>query len=220
MRLTSSQARPPTPGGMHEACAHGARGRLLGGGGKAPPGGCPPRLQPCYFARRPQRTADTLFAGQRAPGRAAKTRFGPAEAGTRLGFGAVVALFKSILVAYDDPSSGTLARAADLAELTGSTLIVTNVVPPVEPSEMKEAESSARQRLDEAGSYLQRRGLSGELVPSVGPPAETILRLAEERHVDLLVVGTRRKGFFERLVEGSVAQDVLRGASCDVIVVY
>jgi nucleotide-binding universal stress UspA family protein len=136
-----------------------------------------------------------------------------------LGFGAGVAVFKTILVAYDDPSSGTLARAADLAEETGSALIVTNVVAPVESSEVKEADSEARQRLGEAGTYLQRRGLSGELVPSVGPPAEAILRLAEQRQVDLVVVGTRKKGFFERLVEGSVAQDVLRGASCDVLVV-
>jgi len=69
-------------------------------------------------------------------------------------------------------------------------------------------------------TYLEGRGLPGELVPLVGPPAEAILRLAQERHIDLLVIGTRKKGFFERLVEGSVAQGVLRGASCDVLVVY
>jgi nucleotide-binding universal stress UspA family protein len=131
-----------------------------------------------------------------------------------------VAVYKKILVAYDDPESGTLARAADLAEETKATLIVTNVVAPVERSEVNEADREARERLDEADSYLKRRGLSGELVSSVGPPAEAILRLAKERQVDLLVVGTRKKGFFERLVEGSVAQNVLRGASCDVLVVY
>jgi nucleotide-binding universal stress UspA family protein len=139
---------------------------------------------------------------------------------TTLGFGEAVDVYKKILVAYDDPESATLARAADLAEETRATLIVTNVVAPVERSEVKEADREARERLDEADSYLKRRGLSGELVSSVGPPAEAILRLAKERQVDLLVVGTRKKGFFERLVEGSVAQDVLRGASCDVLVVY
>ncbi|MCA1696750.1 MAG: universal stress protein, partial [Actinobacteria bacterium] len=101
-----------------------------------------------------------------------------------------------------------------------STLIVTNVVAPVESSEAKDADSEARERLGEADSYLQERGLSAELVPLVGPPAEAILHLAQERQVDLLVIGTRKKGFFERLVEGSVAQSVLRGGSCDVLVVY
>ncbi|MGH3114821.1 MAG: universal stress protein [Gaiellaceae bacterium] len=38
--------------------------------------------------------------------------------------------------------------------------------------------------------------------------------------MDLIVVGTRRKGFFERLVEGRVNQNVLRRAACDVLVVY
>jgi nucleotide-binding universal stress UspA family protein len=139
---------------------------------------------------------------------------------TTLGFDEAVAVYKKILVAYDDPESATLARAADLAEESRAMLIVTNVVAPVERSEVNEADREARERLDEADSYLKRRGLSGELVSSVGPPAGAILRLAKERQVDLVVVGTRKKGFLERLVEGSVAQDVLRGASCDVLVVY
>jgi nucleotide-binding universal stress UspA family protein len=43
--------------------------------------------------------------------------------------------------------------------------------------------------------------------------------LAKERSADLIVVGTRKKGSLERLVEGSVAQNVLRHAPCDVLVV-
>jgi nucleotide-binding universal stress UspA family protein len=46
------------------------------------------------------------------------------------------------------------------------------------------------------------------------------VRLAEERNADLIVVGTRKKKFFERLVEGSVYHDVLHRAKCDVLVVY
>jgi nucleotide-binding universal stress UspA family protein len=131
-----------------------------------------------------------------------------------------VAVFKTILVAYDDPSSGTLARAADLAEMTGSTIIVTNVVAPVEASEAKAADSEARERLGQSWQLPSATGTFRGACSGSRLPAEAILRLAEERQVDLLVVGTRRKGFFERLVEGSVAQDVLRGASCDVLIVY
>ena len=54
----------------------------------------------------------------------------------------------------------------------------------------------------------------------VGPPAEAIVRLAEGRDADLIVVGTRKKGFLERLVEGSVNREVLRRANCDVLVVF
>ena len=128
-------------------------------------------------------------------------------------------VMKTILVAYDDPRSGTLPRAADLAEAVGSKLIVTNVAVPVESSGADEAERFARDRLAEARSSLEHRGLVAEFVPSSGTPAEAILRLARERNVDLIVVGTRKKGFLERLVEGSVNHDVLRRADCDVLVV-
>jgi nucleotide-binding universal stress UspA family protein len=127
---------------------------------------------------------------------------------------------ETILVAYDDPSTGTLRRAADLAEALGSRLIVTNVAAPADSTGKAEAERLARERLAQAHSFLGERGLDAELVPSVGQPAEAIVRLARERDADLIVVGTRKKGFFERLVEGSVNQEVIRRASCDVLVVY
>jgi nucleotide-binding universal stress UspA family protein len=131
-----------------------------------------------------------------------------------------VPALETILVAYDDPTTSTLGRAADLAEALGSTLIVTTVAAPADRAATEEAEQVARERLDQARSYLDRRGLRAELVPSIGPPAEAIVELARRRSADLIVVGTRKKGFFDRLVEGSVNQDVLRRATCDVLVVY
>lgn len=48
-------------------------------------------------------------------------------------------MFHTIVVAYDDPASDTLERAADLAESLGATLVVTNVAPPVESEEADDA---------------------------------------------------------------------------------
>jgi nucleotide-binding universal stress UspA family protein len=131
-----------------------------------------------------------------------------------------VAVPETILVAYDDPTTPTLARAADLAEALGSTLIVTTVAAPADSEAAEEAERLARERLELARAYLSERGVTAELVPSSGPPAKAIVELARRRNADLIVVGTRKKGFFDRLVEGSVNQDVLRRAGCDVLVVY
>lgn len=126
---------------------------------------------------------------------------------------------QTILVAYDDPSSQTLARAADYAEQLGATLIVTNVAPPKDANP-SDADRAAQERLEQARGYLESRGLQADFVATKGQPADAIVRLAQERNVDLIVVGSRHKRFFERLVEGSVNQNVLRRAGCDVLVVY
>jgi nucleotide-binding universal stress UspA family protein len=126
---------------------------------------------------------------------------------------------QTIVVAYDDPASGTLRRAADLAQSLNAALIVTNVVSADRDSQEGVAEYS-RTRLDQARAYLAERGLEAELVPGSGEPADAIVALAKERNADLIVVGMRKKGFFERLVEGSVAQDVMRRATCDVLAVH
>ena len=126
---------------------------------------------------------------------------------------------QTIVVAYDDPQSRTLTRAADLAQSLNATLIVTNVVSADRESPEGVTEYG-HARLDQARAYLAERGLEAELVPASGEPANAIVALAEERDADLIVVGMRKKGFFERLVEGSVAQDVMRRATCDVLAVH
>ena len=68
-----------------------------------------------------------------------------------------VALVETIVVAYDDPESGTLSRAAELAEAFGASLVVTNVVPP-EHDEEAEAERYGRERLEQARTFLESRG--------------------------------------------------------------
>jgi len=130
-----------------------------------------------------------------------------------------MSVVRTILVAYDDPESKTLARAADLATALKATLIVTNVAP-AERHEDDDAVGYESERLEQARAVLGERGLEAELVATRGQPAEAIVKLAQERDVDLIVVGMRRKGFFERLVEGSVAQDVMRRATCDVLAVH
>jgi hypothetical protein len=72
-----------------------------------------------------------------------------------------VAVVDTILVAYDDPTTETLGRAADLAAALGSKLIVTNVAAPADSAD---AEQYARERLVTARSYLESRGVAAELV--------------------------------------------------------
>jgi nucleotide-binding universal stress UspA family protein len=52
-----------------------------------------------------------------------------------------------------------------------------------------------------------------------GDPASEILRLAERVSADLIVAGTHGAGFLERMLIGSVATRLVRGATCSVLVV-
>jgi nucleotide-binding universal stress UspA family protein len=130
-----------------------------------------------------------------------------------------VSTVETIVVAYDDPGSGTLARAADLAQSLNAALIVTNVVSADRESPERVTEYG-HERLEQARAYLAERGVKAELVATSGQPAEAIIALAEARNADLIVVGMRKKRFLERLVEGSVAQNVMRRATCDVLAVH
>ncbi len=53
----------------------------------------------------------------------------------------------------------------------------------------------------------------------IGSPAAEILRLADTVKSDLIVMGTHGRGGFGRLVLGSVAEQVLREASCPVVTI-
>lgn len=58
-----------------------------------------------------------------------------------------------------------------------------------------------------------------EVVVSEGNPSKEIVRLADERQADLLVMGTHGRGGFERLFLGSVTEKVIRTAQFPVLTV-
>ena len=53
-----------------------------------------------------------------------------------------------------------------------------------------------------------------------GSPAKVILEVANEKNVDLIVMGSSGKSGFDRFIMGSVADKVVNSAKCAVLVVH
>jgi nucleotide-binding universal stress UspA family protein len=62
-------------------------------------------------------------------------------------------------------------------------------------------------------------GVDLETVTLEGKPAAEIVRFAGENGIDLIIIGTQGKRGLERLLLGSVAEQVIRLAPCKVLVV-
>jgi nucleotide-binding universal stress UspA family protein len=76
------------------------------------------------------------------------------------------------------------------------------------------AETQARVVADESG-LPEAKALGEE-----GDPAEAVLRAAVEHHVDVIVVGTQHRGWFDRLLRPSVSKEIVRSATVPVLVVH
>lgn len=96
-----------------------------------------------------------------------------------------------------------------LATLGGTTL-----VPPL-PSEYD------RESLEEELQRIRpsRAGIPLEHRLEYGDPAAAILKSARETGADLIVMGTHGRTGLRRLLMGSVAEQVLRKASCPVLTI-
>lgn len=141
----------------------------------------------------------------------------------------------AILVATDlsDPSMPALRAGAEEARLRKSArLVVLHVeevadvsaapaffgaVPVVLPENLLQDRRAAARELIETA--LERFGTSAEIEVVNGVAAHEILGRAESLPAQLLVVGTRGRTGFSRMLLGSVAERLVRDAPCSVLAV-
>jgi nucleotide-binding universal stress UspA family protein len=89
------------------------------------------------------------------------------------------------------------------------------VVDPVDTPERHEAE------VKEAAARLEELGVTSvETSTGIGDPAGAILKLAEDRGADLIVVGAHDGGALSRFFEGSPGDTIVHKAHTDVLVVH
>lgn len=133
---------------------------------------------------------------------------------------------------FSEPSFAALAVAVELARHFGAEIIVMHVLTPIPVVEMpalhtgfnvaqyqERLQENLRQALDEViavriGGTVTARGL---LV--VGHPATDIVRVSHDEAVDLIVLSTHGRSGVGHLLFGSVAERVVRSASCPVLTI-
>ena len=71
----------------------------------------------------------------------------------------------------------------------------------------------------ETGKVFAEAGLNYKARHELGHPVDRIISAAHDEHADLIVLGSRGIGGFERLLLGSVSEGVLRHAHCPVLAV-
>ena len=136
--------------------------------------------------------------------------------------------WKKICCAIDfsEPSRHTMEEACALARRLGGELTLLHVYdlhapsPELLLSKLERASPEMEARLASWGHDAE--GLVGQRVRTVlltGPATGEIVRFARDGGFDLVVMGTHGRSGLARALLGSVAEHVVREASCPVLVV-
>ncbi len=134
-------------------------------------------------------------------------------------------MYKSILVPVDVSSPDQGKESLALARKMGSKdahIIMLSVIEDV-PSYIRaqlpfgmieEAQKQAGLDLD---AMAKAAGVKAETIVELGHPASTILTLAGEKGIDLIIIASHRPGLQDYFL-GSTASRVVRHAPCSVLV--
>jgi nucleotide-binding universal stress UspA family protein len=134
---------------------------------------------------------------------------------------------RPIVVGYDgSPASArALERAATLAGTDGRVVVVT-ARPSAVPSAVTRdpildgpSASAQRHLLEASRELLQRHRTNATFLAMASDPAEALARVARGQLAELIVVGQTGAGYVTRALLGSTAENVVRQAPCDVLVV-
>ncbi len=74
-----------------------------------------------------------------------------------------------------------------------------------------------KQRMEEMARPLLAKGLKVETLITRGDPASEIVKIAKQKAADIIVIATHGKTGWRHLAFGSVAEKVVRTASCPVL---
>jgi nucleotide-binding universal stress UspA family protein len=131
--------------------------------------------------------------------------------------GTEAAIEYAVVLAQALQASITLAHVDELPKA------IVSIVPGASPEEDLAAERrDSRHRLDEIVADLAAKGFTqvSTLALTGASVSRTLVDIARSGSFDLIVMGTHARTGVSRLLQGSVAEEVLRHASCPVVTVH
>jgi nucleotide-binding universal stress UspA family protein len=144
-------------------------------------------------------------------------------------------MFRSIVVGTDgsETAGQAVRQAVELARIAGAKLDLVSAYEPVPSQRLREERREAPEDLQwaigpredvdatlEAAAALAREaGVSVDVYPRQGDPADAILDVAEEQEADLIIVGNKGMTGAKRFLLGSVPNKVSHHAPCSVLII-
>ena len=126
-------------------------------------------------------------------------------------------MYKRILVAVENSAADKtiLAHVAELARLTGASLLLVHVADGwaarnFDQLKLRESEEMKvdRDYLDRLQGELESRGLSVDTRLAMGDPATELVKVSEEHGVDLIAMSTHGHRFVKDVLLGATADKV------------
>ena len=138
--------------------------------------------------------------------------------------------YRHILIPLDGSrlAEAALKKALPLAKSTGARVTFIEAIWPIIDVLNTGTQVAAveRARKNEAQKYLDSvarrsewKGLKPQAVVKVGPAADVIIDYARAQRADLIVMSTHGRSGLGRWAFGSIADKVLHGAACPVLLV-
>lgn len=152
--------------------------------------------------------------------------------------------FSRVLVAIDGSTSSmhTIDRAISIAMKNNSQLIVLYVIdfykyshlsasiilaPTFGSEKYLEEKNEAEKLMNkikekfelEINDNTKPKELKTEIIEGARSVAATIMEYAESENVDLIIIGSRGRTSFKKLILGSVSSNVIKNAHCAVLVI-
>jgi nucleotide-binding universal stress UspA family protein len=131
---------------------------------------------------------------------------------------------------FSDSAQGALDVAADFATRFGAELLLAHVVPaipdlPTDVSPLEEGEydqslaDAAAKRLSDLVAALAQKNVKACTAVGTGNDVGMeLVRIAEHNHADMIIIATHGMTGWHKIAFGSVAEKVVKQASCPVLV--